>query len=120
MTEIRETNSIAGARAYYLHSVLHDWPDEQCRQILRKLKQAMEPGYSKILINENIVLEAGTSWNITSIDWTIMAMTASAERTEAQWRKLVKSVGLAVSGMWTKDPACESLIEVVLDEKAKL
>ena len=100
--------------------MLHDWPDEQCRQILRILKDAMEPGYSKILINENIVLEFGTSWKVTSLDWTMMAMAASAERTEAQWRELIRSAGLRVSGIWTKDPACESLIEVVLDEKAKL
>lgn len=118
--EIQDTNSDIGARVYYLHSVLHDWPDERCLQILRRLRQAMEPGYSKILINENIVLETGTSWNITSMDWTMMAMAASAERTEVQWRELLKSAGLQISGIWTKDPACESLIEVTLEERAKL
>lgn len=47
---------IKGARAYYMRSVMHDWPDEQCRQILRHLKDAMEPGYSRILINDCVCL----------------------------------------------------------------
>ncbi len=117
-SRLQKADAVTGARAYHLHSVLHDWPDEQCRQILHVLKDAMEPGYSKILVNENIVLEFGTSWKITSLDWNMMAMAASSERTEAQWRELFRSVGLRVSGIWTKDPACESLIEVEFDEKA--
>lgn len=43
---------IRGARTYFMRSVLHDWPDEQCRKILAQLKNAMEPGYSKILISD--------------------------------------------------------------------
>lgn len=105
-----------GARAYYMHSVLHDWQDERCQQILQNLRDAMEPGYSKILINENVVPDAGAAWQITSLDWTMMATLASKERTETQWRQLVESVGLRVEGIWTKDPACESLIEMVCDE----
>ena len=50
----------------------------------------------------------------------MMAMVASAERTEAQWRELIRSAGLRVSEIWTKDPTGDSLIEVVIDEKAKL
>lgn len=47
---------IKGARAYFMRSVLHDWPDEQCRTILGHVKDAMEPGYSKILINDCVCL----------------------------------------------------------------
>lgn len=43
---------VKGARAYFMRSVLHDWPDKQCRTILCHLRDAMEPGYSKILIND--------------------------------------------------------------------
>lgn len=43
---------VRGARAYFMRSVLHDWPDEQCRTILGHLRDAMEPGYSKILISD--------------------------------------------------------------------
>jgi hypothetical protein len=43
---------VQGARAYFMRSVLHDWPDEQCRKILKNLKDVMTPGYSRILISD--------------------------------------------------------------------
>ncbi|KAL9071369.1 MAG: hypothetical protein Q9161_004228 [Pseudevernia consocians] len=49
-----------GARAYYLHSVLHNWPDSKCREILSNLKPALTKGYSKLLINE-VVIRAGSA-----------------------------------------------------------
>ncbi len=106
-----------GARAYYLHSVLHDWTDERCREILRQLIPAMEKGYSKILINENVVPDVGASWKITSLDWFMMALAASSERTEAQWCSLLQSVGFKITGIWTKEPGVQSLIEAVLAEE---
>jgi hypothetical protein len=44
--------SIKGARAYFMRSVLHDWPDKQCHQILTSVRDAMEPGYSTLLISD--------------------------------------------------------------------
>ena len=75
----------------------------------------MEKGYSKILINENIVPDRGASWKITSLDWFMMALAASSERTEAQWRSLLQSVGLKIAGIWMKEPGVQSLIEAVLE-----
>jgi hypothetical protein len=43
---------IKGARAYFMRSVLHDWPDAQCREILGNVKESMTPGYSRILISD--------------------------------------------------------------------
>lgn len=43
---------VRGARAYFMRSVLHDWPEELCRTILGHLRDAMEPGYSRILISD--------------------------------------------------------------------
>ena len=106
---------IKGARAYYLHSVLHDWTDDHARNILRQLIAAMEKGYSKILINENAVPDIGASWKTTALDFFMMALAASAERTEAQWRALLGSVGLKVTGIWTVGQGTESLIEAVLE-----
>ncbi|MCJ1398246.1 hypothetical protein MMC11_001443 [Xylographa trunciseda] len=105
-----------GARVYFMHSVLHDWPDADCRRILQHTVAAMKPGYSKLLINENVVPDVGASWQITSLDWFMMGLAASRERTEAQWRELLQSVGLKIVGIWTKDAAAESIIEASLVE----
>lgn len=99
-----------------MHSILHDWNDEDSRRILRHLATAMEKGYSRILINENVIPDFGADWRITSLDWIMMAFSAAAERTEAEWKDLLRSVGLKVVGIWTKDAAVESLIEAVLED----
>ena len=104
---------VKGARMYYMHSVLHDWPDDECKRILGHIVAAMEPGYSRVLINENVVPDLGASWQITSLDWFMMALAAARERTESQWRDLLQGVGLKINGIWTKDSAVESLIEAV-------
>lgn len=57
-----QTQSAPYARAYYLHLVLHDWDDENCRRILSHVRDAMKPGYSKLLINENVMENVGAPW----------------------------------------------------------
>ena len=100
-----------------MHSVLHDWSDADCLRILKNTAVAMEPGYSKLLINENVVADIHANWQITSLDWEMMALAASAERTETEWRRLLESVGLKLVKVWTVDSAAESLIEAVLDDE---
>ncbi|KAI9848795.1 MAG: hypothetical protein M1838_000376 [Thelocarpon superellum] len=104
---------VLGARAYFLHSVLHDWNDDKCRKILSQLVPAMTKGYSKILIHENVVPDEGAHWGMTSLDLLMMGVASARERPARQWHELVASVGLKISGIWTKDSACESLIECV-------
>ncbi|KAL3462053.1 S-adenosyl-L-methionine-dependent methyltransferase [Aspergillus heterothallicus] len=104
---------VKGARAYYMHSVLHDWPDELCAKILANLVAAMKPGYSKILVNENVIPDTGAYWEATSLD-LIMMQLGSAERTERQWRSLLEAAGLKVINIWTARRGVESLIECEL------
>ena len=97
-------------------SVLQDWSDDRCRAILQNLIPAMRKEYSKVLINENIIPTKSASWQITSLDWCMMALNGNSERMEVQWRELLGSVGLKVGGVWTKEKAAGSLIEAVLDD----
>ncbi|KAJ4355342.1 hypothetical protein N0V95_003017 [Ascochyta clinopodiicola] len=108
--------SAQNARAYYLHLVLHDWDDASCRTILGHIRDAMKPGHSKLLVNENVLEDVGAPWQQTSLDWTMMAMLVNRERTKSQWTVLFESVGLKIAGVWTKDENSESIIEVVLEE----
>ncbi|OJJ43620.1 hypothetical protein ASPZODRAFT_169288 [Penicilliopsis zonata CBS 506.65] len=105
---------VKGARAYYMHSVLHDWTDDNCRKILTNLKNAMKPGYSKILINENVIPDTNAYWETTSLDILMMSNFASQERTARQWHALVESVGLKVVQIYTVQRGVESLIECEL------
>ena len=101
-----------GARAYYVKSVFHDWPDETALQILEHLKHAMHKGYSKLLINERVIPEQGAHWLSTGLDMIMMFLFGAKERTEHDWRQLMQSAGLRIVKIWAFEPAAESLIEV--------
>ena len=97
-----------------MHSILHDWSDENGQKILQNLVPAMKPGYSKILINENVIPDTNAYWETTSLDIIMMSVFASTERTEGHWRRLVESAGLKVTKIWTAQRGVESLIECEL------
>lgn len=102
------------ARAYYLHSVLHDLADDDCVRVLANLKPALKHGYSKVLLNEIVVLETHASLSATSMDQLVLVLGAMRERTESQWRDLLQQAGLRVVSVWTYPGAAESLIEAEL------
>lgn len=100
-----------------MHNILHDWPDDRCIEILKHLKDAMKPGYSKILIDDMVLPDAGAPWRKTAQDLFMMALAAAQERTESQWRELLGKVGLKVTKIWSKGTDDESLIEVDLEKQ---
>ena len=103
------------AKAYYLHSVLHDWDDNDCIRILSQLKPALKPGYSKVLINEIVVPDQEAGWPITAMDQLMLVLGAMRERTEAQWKNILARAGFVVLGMYTYEMGTESLIEAELE-----
>ncbi|KAJ4253408.1 hypothetical protein NW762_010566 [Fusarium torreyae] len=102
---------VKGARAYFMHNVLHDWEDKQASQILKHLADAMEPGYSKLLIHESLVSTIKPLARVTTSDITMMACLSAKERTEAEWRQLIESAGLKVLKIWRPLQSVESIIE---------
>ncbi len=97
-----------------MHSCLHDWPDVKGEEILVNLKPAMTKGYSKLLINENVIADKGAHWVTTGLDLLLMTNLSACERTEQNWRKLLKSAGFEITKIWTYEPGTESLIEAEL------
>ncbi|KAK0629403.1 O-methyltransferase [Bombardia bombarda] len=107
-----EEQPIRGARAYSLNRVLHDWEDEQCRQILHRIKDAMRPGYSRLLINEVVVPRMGAKYEVTSQDLCMFMFTRAKERTEQDWYELLeRDTGLKIRHIWSVANATQSLIE---------
>lgn len=104
---------VKGARAYFLRMVLHDWSDDDCRRILGHLKDAMEPGYSRILICDCVVSDENAAWQHVGLDLFMMGLASSQERTRTEWHQLMDSIGLKIEGIYSKGEGNESLIEVV-------
>ncbi|KGO75605.1 O-methyltransferase, family 2 [Penicillium italicum] len=105
---------VKGARAYFLHSVLHDWCDEDGVQILKNLVPALVRGYSRVLINEIVVNEEKPTLAATSMDMMMLSHLSVRERTEVEWRWILKRVGLRVVRIYTYPGVAESLIEAEL------
>ncbi|KAI9687139.1 MAG: hypothetical protein M1822_002550 [Bathelium mastoideum] len=85
---------LSGARVYYTHFVMHNWPDERGRDILLNIKSAMKPGYSQLLLNESVLPDRDCPPFFAGIDWNMMALSAGMERTYRQWAELIDSVGM--------------------------
>lgn len=104
---------VQGARVYYFRSIFHDWPDRVCQQILRNTISAMAPDYSRILIVDFVLPDTETPIMQASMDIQMMSIGAGVERSEHQWRNLLHSVGLEISGIWSQSPGAESVIEAI-------
>jgi len=103
---------VLGARAYYLHHILHDWPDERCVEIVSQIKDAMKPGYSRLLINEHVIPAIGASWEATYLDLYMGVLFGARERTEEDWRALLQDkCGLSIVKVWNPGNGVEGIIE---------
>lgn len=104
---------IRDARVYYMHGVLHDWPDEPALEILKNQRAALKHGYSKLLIHDHVLQETRAHPHATAYDLTMMVKVAGVERTETHWRALLKAAGFDVVKIWSSPLAVQSIIEAV-------
>jgi hypothetical protein len=104
------------ARAYFLHSILHDWGDEEGIEILKNLKPALKPGYSRVLLNEIVLSEENPTIAATSMDMMMLAHFAVRERTEVEWNVILHKAGLKLLNIYNYPGVAESLIEAELQE----
>jgi hypothetical protein len=107
------TNELSsGARAYYTHFVLHDWPDEDAIKIASRVREAMKPGYSKFLIHEHVLPPLKQDYEQTALDLIMMTNFGGKERSLAQWSELLeKRSGLKIVNIYTVVDGIESVIE---------
>ncbi|GAA1236282.1 methyltransferase [Pseudonocardia alaniniphila] len=105
----------AGADAYILKTVLHDWDDERSRDILATCRRAMTDS-SKLVVIERLVPEVMEPVPehrlLARADLHMLVALAALERTESQFRDLLSAAGLTVSAV-VPLPMGYSLIEAV-------
>jgi hypothetical protein len=91
-----QPESARGASAYFLSLVIHDWPDEKCRVIVKHIVEAMTPR-SAILIYESLLPEPGQLLEyeesmMYTQDLTMFTLVAAKERSLADLQNLMSSV----------------------------
>lgn len=71
---------------------------------------------SVILIDEMVLSESGAPWRATQLDMAMLTCLAAKERTEAEWRQLLKDARLKVRKIWKYTEECEDCIIVAVPE----
>lgn len=102
----------AGADAYLLSRVLHDWTDDAAHRVLATCRSAMGPD-SRLLVVEAILPErAADQPAVIRMDLHMLVLLGARERTEAQFRRLLADAGFEVRRVVpTRSAAGLSVIE---------
>jgi precorrin-6B methylase 2 len=82
----------AGADAYTLKSVLHDWDDERAKKILSVCRAAMKPGTRLVVIE--LIVEADAEHYGVMVDVHMMLVCGEGrERSRADFERLLQATG---------------------------
>jgi orsellinic acid C2-O-methyltransferase len=108
----------AGADAYIMKSVIHDWDDERCITILSNCRQAMKAD-GKVLVVEPVVPETvKPSFALLGVmmsDLNMLVNTGGKERTEEEFAALLRAADLEPTGVSrVPKPSTLSVIEGVV------
>ena len=104
------TFSAAGARTYFLQNILHNWADAVCLRILKQLKGAMIPGYSKLLIGNIILPDENVPLRASGLDIAMLFMHSGAQRSEVEWHALLQEAGFQVTKVWLPEGDGDGII----------
>ena len=97
----------SGCDAFIMKHIIHDWGDEQCRTILRLMRDAL-PADGRVLVCDMVVsVEPGpTPAKMLDIEMLVMTV-GGKERTEEEFRDLFASAGLSLNRIVpTERPIC--------------
>ena len=88
----------AGADAYAMRHILHDWTDERCIAILANIRRVI-PADGRLLVIETVVPEGNDPSPSKLFDVVMMAFPDGMERSEAQFRTIFDASGFRLTGV---------------------
>ncbi len=101
----------AGADAYIMKHILHDWPDEACVKILKACREGVNPGGRLLVVD--CVIQPGNHFSPGKfLDLQMLIFPSGRERTEAEFRELFSAAGWKLSRV-IPTAAADSIIEGV-------
>ena len=101
----------AGADAYLMKHIIHDWNDERSVKILQNIYRAMNDD-GKVLIVEMVVPVGNEPSPAKGLDLVMLTVEGGKERTEKEYRELLAAAGLRLSRVIpTRSPY--SIVEAV-------
>jgi hypothetical protein len=106
------TSVPAGADAYILSHIIHDWSEDQCLTILGHVRKAMNPA-SRLLIVEMVLPTGDTPHPGKMLDIVMLVQLGGQERTESEYASLLGKAGLRLMRVVPTGSAA-SIVEAVL------
>lgn len=82
----------AGADAYLMKYIIHDWPDELCIKILQHCRKGVNPG-GKLMVVDYVIKAGNTIDPGKFMDLEMLIFPSGRERTEPQFRELLAAAG---------------------------
>jgi hypothetical protein len=101
----------AGADAYILCGVIHDWDDDHSLQILRNCHRAMA-GNGRVLLVETVVPDTDANCFSKLLDLNMLVMTGGRERSKAEFCALFDATGFKLTKI-IPTIAPQSVIEAI-------
>jgi hypothetical protein len=105
------TSVPAGADAYIMKHIIHDWPDEGCINILKACRKGVNPG-GKLLVVDHVIQPGNDFAPGKFLDLQMLIFPGGCERTEGQFRDLFAEAGWRLSRV-IPTAAIESIVEGV-------
>jgi len=101
----------AGADAYLLSRVLHDWTDSDAVRLLANIRSAIVP-YGRLIVLEAMLGQEGKGMYPVLSDLNMMVRTGGCERTEAEYRAIFRAAGFELTrAVPTTSPSGTAVIE---------
>ena len=101
----------AGADAYIMKHIIHDWPDDLCVKILKACREGVNPG-GKLLVVDNVIQPGNDFSPGKFLDLQMLIFPGGCERTEKQFRDLFAAAGWRLSRI-IPTAAADSIVEAV-------
>ena len=86
-----------GGDVYVMSRILHDWPDEKAARLLANCRKVMAPG-AVLLLVDGVLPEGVPPPSRAWLDLVMLAVTGGRERTEKEWRGLLREAGFELTG----------------------
>ena len=101
----------AGADAYIMKHIIHDWPDDACVKILKACRQGVNPGGKLLMVD--CVIQPGNDFSPGKfLDLQMLIFPSGRERNEPEFRKLLEASGWKLSRI-IPTAAGDSIVEGV-------
>jgi hypothetical protein len=104
----------AGADAYFMQHIIHDWSDEHALKILGNVRQALagHPA-GRLIMVDTVLPEDARPHPSKMLDLLMLMFPGGRERTASEWRDLLAQAGVTLTQIVpTKAP--DSVIEAVI------